>query len=76
MKKHCTIAVLLDVSAAFDAVWLEGLKIKIKNSTQLNCLSERVFLQAGTPQGSCLSPLLYAIFVNDLPLFQKTEASQ
>ena len=28
--------------------------------------SEMVELKAGTPQGSCLSPILYLIFVNDL----------
>ena len=31
------------------------------------CLSHTVWLKAGTPQGSPLSPLIYIIFVNDYP---------
>ena len=82
-----TVGVFLDVQKAFDAVWLNGLKLKIKNlslPTQLQNLifsfltdrhlrvhedgsvSDPVRLEAGTPQGSCLSPILYVIFVNDL----------
>ena len=85
-KRDCTIGLFLDVKAAFDAVWINGLKLKIKNiglSKQLENLlfsfldervlrifidgmwSETVELKAGTPQGSCLSPILYLIFVND-----------
>ena len=30
-------------------------------------VSSRVNLGAGTPQGSCLSPILYLIYVNDMP---------
>ena len=85
-KRDCTIGLFLVVQAAFDAVWINGLKLKIKNiglSKQLENLlfsfldervlrifidgmwSETVELKAGTPQGSCLSPILYLIFVND-----------
>ena len=84
-KRNCTIGLFLDVKAAFDAVWKNGAKTKIKEiglSKQLENLlcsflddrslrifidgvwSEIVQLEAGTPQGSCLSPIIYIIFVN------------
>ena len=87
-ERKCTLALFLDVRAAFDAVWTQGLKYKI-NKIGLPCQlenilhsfldnrtlnvfldgtwSESVELRAGTPQGSVLSPILYLIFVNDLP---------
>ena len=98
-KRNCTVGVFLDVSSAFDAVWLDGLKFKINKikipanlkkllfsflddrSLHVNvngCPSLHINLEAGTPQGSCISPLLYCIFVNDLPCqsFRETAASQ
>ena len=86
-KRFCTLGLFLDVKAAFDAVWKNGLKHKINKiglSRQMKNIlfsfldnrtlkvyidgfwSEMVELKAGTPQGSCISPILYLIFVNDL----------
>ena len=85
--RKCTLALFLDVRAAFDSVWKNGLKYKINKiglSDQMRNMlfsflddrtlrvnvngtwSEIVTLEAGTPQGSCLSPILYLIFVNDV----------
>merc|ERR1712126_715012 len=33
-------------------------------------ISREVQLQAGTPQGSCLSPILFCIHVNDIPFHE------
>ena len=87
-QKKCTIAVFLDVEAAFDAVWTEGLMYKLSklnlptNFLRVLCsflkartlsvhvegsVSREINLKAGTPQGSCLSPILFCIYVNDIP---------
>ena len=87
-ERKCTLGLFLDIRAAFDSVWKQGLKYKI-NKIGLPCQLENILhsfldnrtlhvfldgtwsqiveLRAGTPQGSVLSPILYLIFVNDLP---------
>ena len=41
-----------------------------------NTLSEVVQLLAGTPPGSILSPLLFILFVNDIPVTQACQVTQ
>ena len=51
--------------------FLTGRKLKVKMGTEI---SEEVEMLAGTPQGSCLSPLLYIILVNDIPSVSQSAA--
>ena len=99
-RRDCTLALFLDVKAAFDAVWKNGVKYKINkigltrqmknilfsfldDRTLKVCIdsvwSKTVNLRAGTPQGSCLLPILYLIFINYLTCVldkRSTDSSQ
>jgi hypothetical protein len=87
-NKLKTVAVLIDLSAAYDTVWRQGLVYKLMKAVPCkklvglinNMLSNREFivylgntvsrtrkLNNGLPQGSVLAPLLFNLYMHDIP---------
>lgn len=86
--KQYTTAAFLDLTRAFDGVWIEGLLYKLAKletpsylvkilssyladrsfAIRINStLSSTKSIRAGVPQGSIMGPLLFNIYVHDIP---------
>jgi hypothetical protein len=87
-RKHVMIAVLLDFEGAFNAVWHDALRVKLRDCKAVpestvrwlssflsgrsfvvrvgRVFSEKADIGSGVPQGSALSPILFAFFTGDI----------